>query len=55
MTELRVYLPIEKLEPQFAAYLATPMRARGYPPIVGDTSLIVEVAPALAIALSIWH
>jgi hypothetical protein len=49
MTELRVYLPIEKLEPQFAAYLATPMRARGYPPIEGDTSLIVEVAPALAI------
>lgn len=49
MTELRVYLPIDKLEPQFAAYLATPMRARGYPPIEGDTSLIVEVAPALAI------
>jgi hypothetical protein len=49
MTELRVYLPIDRLEPQFAAYLATPMRARGYPPIAGDTSLIVEVAPALAI------
>lgn len=49
MTELRVYLPIDRLEPQFAAYLATPMRARGYPPIEGDTSLIVEVAPALAI------
>ena len=49
MTELRVYLPIEDLQPQFAAYLATPMRARGYPPFEGDNSLIVEVAPALAI------
>jgi hypothetical protein len=49
MTDLRVYLPIEVLQPQFAAALATPMRARGYPPIEGDHSLIVEVAPALAI------
>lgn len=49
MTELRVYLPIEDLQPQFAAYLATPTRARGYPPFEGDNSLIVEVAPALAI------
>ena len=49
MTELRVYLPIDDLQPQFAAYLATPMRARGYPPFEGDCSLIVEVAPALAI------
>lgn len=49
MTELRVYLPIRDLQPQFAAYLATPMRARGYPPFEGDSSLIVEVAPALAI------
>ena len=29
MTELRVYLPINDLQPQFAAYLATPLRARG--------------------------
>jgi hypothetical protein len=49
MTELRVYLPIDALMPQFAAYLATPTRARGYPPMAGDMSLIVEVAPALAI------
>jgi len=49
MTELRVYLPIDDLRPQFAAYLATPMRARGYPPIEGDHSLIIEIAPALAI------
>ncbi len=49
MTELRVYLPIEDLQPQFAAYLATPIRARGYPPFEGEHSLIIEVAPALAI------
>lgn len=49
MTELRVYLPIEDLQPQFAAYMSTPMRARGYPPMEGDNSLIIEVAPALAI------
>ncbi len=49
MTELRVYLQIEDLARQFAAYMATPMRARGYPPMQGEHSLIVEVAPALAI------
>ncbi len=49
MTELRVYLPIEDLQPQFAAYLSSPTRARGYPPFEGQHSLIIEVAPALAI------
>lgn len=48
-TQLRVYLRIEGLQRQFAAYMATPTRARGYPPKAGDHSLIVEVAPALAI------
>jgi hypothetical protein len=47
--QLRVYLPIPNLGRQFAAYLGTPTRARGYPPIEGDNALIVEVAPALAI------
>lgn len=47
--ELRVYLLIEDLQQQFAAYLATPTRARGYPPFAGQHSLIVEVAPGLAI------
>lgn len=49
MTELRVYLPIHDLQPQFAAYLSTPLRARGYPPFAGQHSLIIEVSPALAI------
>lgn len=49
MPELRVYLPIENLQRQFAAYLGTPTRARGYPPVEGQHSLIIEVAPGLAI------
>jgi len=48
-TELRVYLPIEDLQMQFAAYLSSPTRARGYPPFKGQHSLIIEVAPALRI------
>lgn len=49
MTDLRVYLPIHDLMPQFAAWLSTPTRARGYPPLAGQHSLIIEVSPALAI------
>ena len=47
--ELRVYLQLLDLQPQFAAYLGTPTRARGYPPYAGQHALIVEVAPGLAI------
>ena len=46
---LRVYLLVKDLQRQFAAYLGTPARARGYPPFAGQHSLIVEVAPGLAI------
>jgi hypothetical protein len=49
MTELRVYLPIEDLQPQFSAWLSSPTRARAYPPFKGQNSLIIEVAPALSI------
>ncbi len=49
MTELRVYLLVEDLSRQFAAAMSTPIRARGYPPMQGEHSLIIEVAPALAI------
>ena len=49
MTELRVYLQIESLRRQFAASLGSPTRARGYVPLEGMHSLIVEIAPALAI------
>ena len=47
--ELRVYLLVEELQQQFAAYMSTPTRARGYPPYEGQHSLIIEVAPGLAI------
>ncbi len=47
--QLRVHLLVQDLQRQFAAYLGTPTRARGYPPMAGEHSLIVEVAPALAI------
>lgn len=47
--ELRVYLNLEDLQPQFAAYMGTPTRARGYPPFAGQHALIVEVSPGLMI------
>jgi hypothetical protein len=47
--ELRVYLRVDDLQPQFAAYLGSPIRARGYPPFAGQHALIIEVAPALMI------
>ena len=49
MTELRVYLLVEDLQPQFATYMSTPLRARGFPAYAGEHSLIIEVSPALAI------
>jgi hypothetical protein len=47
--DLRVYLTLENLQPQFAAYLGTPTRARGYPAYAGQHALIIEVAPGLMI------
>jgi hypothetical protein len=47
--DLRVHLMIRDLQPQFAAVMAIPTRARGYPPLAGQHALIVEVAPALMI------
>ncbi|MEO6607771.1 MAG: microcompartment protein [Aestuariivirga sp.] len=51
--ELRVYLILESLQPQFAAYLGTPTRARGYPPYAGQHALLIEVAPGLMIERAI--
>lgn len=47
--ELRVYLILERLQRQFAAYMSSPTGGRGYVPIEGMSSLIVEIAPGLAI------
>jgi hypothetical protein len=49
VSELRVYLRLEGLRRQFAAYMGSPTRARGYVPLEGMHSLIIEIAPALAI------
>ncbi|MGD9946420.1 MAG: microcompartment protein [Burkholderiaceae bacterium] len=48
-TELRVYLTIERLQRQFASYLSSPTSGRGYVPVEGMSSLIVEIAPGLSI------
>jgi hypothetical protein len=48
-SELRVYLTVRDLQPQFAAYMGTPTRARGYTPLAGQHALIIEVAPGLMI------
>lgn len=47
--DLRVHVLLEDLQQQFAAWLGTPTRARGYPPRAGQHALLVEVAPGLAI------
>lgn len=48
-TELRVYLTLDCLQRQFAAYLSSPIGGRGYVPMEGMSSLIVETAPGMAI------
>ena len=47
--DLRVHVVLPGLQRQFAAWLGTPTRARGYPPRAGQHALLVEVAPGLAI------
>lgn len=47
--ELRVYLTLERLQRQFAAYMSSPTGGRGYVPLEGMSSLILEIAPGLAI------
>jgi hypothetical protein len=47
--DLRVHVLLRDLQQQFAAWLGTPTRARGYPARAGQHCLLVEVAPGLAI------
>ncbi len=49
MAQLRVYLPIKDLQTQMAAFLGAPTTARGYLPMAGSNSLIVEIAPGMTI------
>jgi hypothetical protein len=45
--ELRTYVYLDRLQPQFAAYLGTNMR--GYLPVVGMASILIEIAPGVLI------
>ena len=47
MAELRTYVFIDSLQPQFASFLATV--ARGFLPIAGQAALFVEISPGIAI------
>lgn len=47
MVELRAFCYLDRLQPQFAAYLGTNMR--GYLPVVGMAAQFVEIAPGLMI------
>lgn len=47
MAELRSYVYLDRLQPQFAAYIGA--NARGYIPIAGMASIIVEISPGVQI------
>jgi ethanolamine utilization microcompartment shell protein EutL len=47
LVELRAYVYLDRLQPQFAAFLGTNMR--GYLPVVGMASILIEIAPGLLI------
>ncbi len=47
MAELRSFVFLDSLQPQFAAYLGT--TAKGFLPVAGEASLIVEISPGIEI------
>ncbi len=47
MVDLRAYIILDSLQPQFASFQAT--ISKGYLPKVGQASLFVEIAPGMAI------
>lgn len=47
MVELRTYVYLDIMQPQFASYIATV--SRGYLPVAEQASLVVEIAPGIAI------
>jgi len=49
MVDLRAYVFLDSLQPQFASFQAT--ISKGYLPKVGQASLFVEIAPILDVAL----
>ena len=47
MAELRSYVYLDRLQPQFAAYIGA--NARGYIPIPGMAAILVEISPGVMI------
>lgn len=47
MADLRSFVFLDSLQPQFAAYLGT--TAKGFLPVAGEASLIVEISPGIEI------
>jgi hypothetical protein len=47
MTELRAFVYIDRMQPQYAAYLGA--NARGYLPVPGMASTMVEISPGVLI------
>ncbi len=47
MIELRTYVNLDSMQPQFASYIATV--SRGYLPVAHQASLFVEIAPGIEI------
>jgi len=47
VVDLRAYVFIDKLQPQYAAFLGTV--AKGFLPIAGMASLYVEISPGIEI------
>jgi hypothetical protein len=47
--ELRVYLTLSDLQPQFSSWMSSPVGARGYVALQGTNALLVEIAPGLSI------
>ncbi|MBW1979617.1 MAG: hypothetical protein JRJ12_00185 [Deltaproteobacteria bacterium] len=47
MADLRSYVYLDRLQPQFAAYIGA--NARGYIPVAGMAALLVEISPGVLI------
>lgn len=47
MVQLRTFIFLDSMQPQFASYVAS--TARGYLPVSGQAALYVEIAPGIAI------
>lgn len=45
--DLRTFVFLDRLQPQFASYVATV--ARGYLPVAGEAAVYIEIAPGIAI------